>query len=201
EAVSRSAKSVPPEAAELLQQILANGWPQPDLFRIKVGSLIDRAHARWGSVRAFGEMVGLLWEGGAPGAALRLESLWNELAETQAFTLLCGYDVGQLRNGDRKLIGQICSVHGKVSLDDGEPQPTGNAGEHAAGLTARLERRVQRLERELQRRKLLETRVAEREMELADFLENGVVGLHTIGADGSIIWANRATLETHGYSA
>jgi len=146
-------------------------------------------------------MVGLLWEGGAPGAALRLESLWNELAETQAFTLLCGYDVAQLRNGDRQLIGRICSVHGQVSFDDSEPQPTGNASEHAAALTARLERRVQRLERELQRRKLLETRVAEREMELADFLENAVVGLHKIGADGSIIWANRAELDLLGYAA
>ncbi|HXS90509.1 MAG TPA: response regulator [Steroidobacteraceae bacterium] len=200
-AVRQSGQYVTLEAAELLQQILANGWPQPDLFRIKVGSLIDRAHARWGSVRAFGEMVGLLWEGGAPGAALRLESLWNELAEAQAFTLLCGYDVGQLRNSDRQLIGRICSVHGQVSFDDGEPQPTGNAGEHAAGLTARLQRRVQRLERELQRRKLLETRVAEREMELADFLENSVVGLHKIGADGSIIWANRAELDLLGYAA
>ena len=200
-AVRQSGQYVTLEAAELLQHILANGWPQPDLFRIKVGSLIDRAHARWGSVRAFGEMVGLLWEGGAPGAALRLESLWNELAEAQAFTLLCGYDVGQLRNSDRQLIGRICSVHGQVSFDDGEPQPTGNAGEHAAGLTARLQRRVQRLERELQRRKLLETRVAEREMELADFLENSVVGLHKIGADGSIIWANRAELDLLGYAA
>ena len=68
-------------------------------------------------------------------------------------------------------------------------------------MTARLQRRVQRLERELQRRKLLETRVAEREMELADFLENSVVGLHKIGADGSIIWANRAELDLLGYAA
>ena len=72
-AVKQSGQYVTLEAGTLLQQILANGWPQPDLFRIKVGGLIDKAHARWGSVRAFGEMVGLLWRDGAPGAALRLE--------------------------------------------------------------------------------------------------------------------------------
>jgi PAS domain S-box-containing protein len=199
-AVRQSGQYITLEADALLKQILANGWPQPDLFRVKVGGLIDQAHSRWGSVRAFGEMVGLLWEGGAPGAALRLESLWNDLARTQAFTLLCGYDVAQLRNGDRQLIGGICAVHGHASFDEDEPQPTGDAAERAR-LTARLERRVQRLERELQRRKVLEAGVAEREMELADFLDNAVVGLHRIDANGMVLWANRAELDLLGYAA
>ncbi|HKQ12579.1 MAG TPA: PAS domain S-box protein [Steroidobacteraceae bacterium] len=186
-AVKQSGQYVTIEADGLLQQILANGWPQPDLFRIKVGALIEKAHSRWGAVRAFGEMVGLLWEGGAPGAALRLESLWNELALTQPFALLCGYDAGQLRNGDQKLVGRICAAHGHGALDDGS--------------TAQMERRVQRLEAELQRRKVLESRVAEREMELADFLENAVVGLHKIDANGIVIWANRAELDLLGYDA
>jgi PAS domain S-box-containing protein len=187
------------EARELLGQILANGWPQPDLFRVRVGSLIDRARARWGSVRAFGEMVGLLWERGGQGAALRLESLWNELAATQPFALLCGYHVGQLRNGDRKLIGGICAVHGYAAFDDADSQPIGDANERAR-VTARLERRVQRLERELQRRKVLETQLAEREMELTDFLENAVVGLHKIDGNGIVSWANQAELDMLGYA-
>jgi PAS domain S-box-containing protein len=199
-AVKQSGQYIALDAGELLKQILANGWPQPDLFRIKVGGLIEKAHARWGSVRAFGEMVGLLWEGGAPGAALRLESLWNDLARTQAFALLCGYDIAQLRNGDRKLISGICTVHRHAALDAEEPQPTGDATERAQ-MTARLERRVQRLERELQRRKLLEASLAEREMELADFLDNAVVGLHKIDANGMVMWANRAELDLLGYKA
>ena len=182
----------------MLGQILANGWPQPDLFRLRIGSLIAKAHARWGSVRAFGEMVGLLWESGAQGAALRLESLWNELGLTQPFALLCGYHIGQLRNGDRKLIGGICAVHGHVAFDEADPQPTGDASDRTR-LTARLERRVQRLERELQRRKVLEAQLAEREMELTDFLENAAVGLHKIDANGIVTWANRAELDMLGY--
>ena len=43
---------------------------------------------------------------------------------------------------------------------------------------------------------------AEREAQLAeliDFLENAVVGLHKIDADGIVSWANRAELEMLGY--
>jgi PAS domain S-box-containing protein len=35
--------------------------------------------------------------------------------------------------------------------------------------------------------------------ELADFVEKGGVGLHWIGVDGRILWANQAELETLGY--
>jgi PAS domain S-box-containing protein len=198
-ATKRSGQYVAVEAREMLRQILANGWPQPDLFRVRIGSLIAQAHSRWGSVRAFGEMVGLLWETGAQGAALRLESLWTELGLTQPFALLCGYHIGQLRNGDRKLISGICAVHGHAAFDEEDPRPLGVASDRTR-TTARLERRVQRLERELQRRKVLESELAEREMELADFLENAVVGLHKIDANGIVIWANRAELDMLGYA-
>ncbi len=38
-----------------------------------------------------------------------------------------------------------------------------------------------------------------REQELADFVENATVGLHWVGPDGKITWANRAELEMLGY--
>ena len=50
-----------------------------------------------------------------------------------------------------------------------------------------LEQRVQHLERELQ--------------ELSDFLENAIVGLHRIDANGRVLWANRAELDMLGYRA
>ena len=39
------------------------------------------------------------------------------------------------------------------------------------------------------------------ESELADFLENAVVGLHRVGPDGTILWANKAELSMLGYEA
>ena len=199
-AVKRSGQYVPVEAGQLLEQIMANRWPQPDLFRMKVGGLIERARARWGWVRAYGEMVGVLWEHGSQGAALRLEGLWNDLARSQPFALLCGYHVNQLRTGDRNLVKEICASHAHAAIEDSPLLSMDNADERAR-MTARLERRIQRLENELQRRRLLEAQLAEREMELADFIENSVVGLHKIDANGIITWANRAELDMLGYAA
>ncbi|HEX8749376.1 MAG TPA: PAS domain-containing protein, partial [Pyrinomonadaceae bacterium] len=39
-----------------------------------------------------------------------------------------------------------------------------------------------------------------RERELADFIENASMGLHWVGADGTILWANQAELDLLGYN-
>jgi hypothetical protein len=46
------------------------------------------------TIRAFGEMVDVLWRSGLPAAAVRLEVLWNQLANSHDFKLLCGYSIG-----------------------------------------------------------------------------------------------------------
>lgn len=46
----------------------------------------------------------------------------------------------------------------------------------------------------------LEAQLALREKLLTDFLENGTVGLHWVGPDGIIKWANQAELNLLGYS-
>ena len=38
------------------------------------------------------------------------------------------------------------------------------------------------------------------ESELRDFFENAAVGLHWVGADGTVLWANQAELELLGYT-
>jgi PAS domain S-box-containing protein len=49
--------------------------------------------------------------------------------------------------------------------------------------------------------KEVEADLRRKEQELRDFLENGAVGLHWVGPDGTILWANRAELDLMGYSA
>ena len=44
------------------------------------------------------------------------------------------------------------------------------------------------------------SKLSQREQQLADFVENAVVGLHWVGADGRIIWANQAELDLLGYA-
>jgi len=49
-------------------------------------------------------------------------------------------------------------------------------------------------------RKQLEAELCRREQELTDFVNNGAIGLHWVGADGYILWANPAELELLGYT-
>jgi PAS domain S-box-containing protein len=42
--------------------------------------------------------------------------------------------------------------------------------------------------------------IARAKEEQADFLENGSIGLHWVGSDGQILWANQAELDLTGYS-
>ena len=71
-----------------------------------------------------------------------------------------------------------------------------------------LEQRARVLEEEIAHRKQLEEElrltleeVKSREEDLSDFLENAAEGIHLVGPDGNIQWANRAELDLLGYSA
>ena len=71
-----------------------------------------------------------------------------------------------------------------------------------------LEQRARALEAEIQKREALERRLKEtvstlqkREEDLRDVLENAVEGIHLVGPDGVIQWANNAELEMLGYRA
>src|SRR3989442_6204217 len=56
-----------------------------------------------------------------------------------------------------------------------------------------LSARNAELERELET-------LRERERELTDFIENASLGLHWVGPDGTILWANQSELELLGYT-
>jgi PAS domain S-box-containing protein len=48
--------------------------------------------------------------------------------------------------------------------------------------------------------KLIEEELRRKEQDLTDFIENAAVGLHWVGPDGTIIWANQAELDLLGYT-
>ncbi len=43
--------------------------------------------------------------------------------------------------------------------------------------------------------------LAKKEFELRDFVDNACIGLHWVGPDGTILWANKAELDMLGYTA
>jgi PAS domain S-box-containing protein len=59
---------------------------------------------------------------------------------------------------------------------------------------------ISTIARDITARKAAEEAVAEKQRELEDFFENAVVGLHWVGPDGMILWANRAEMESLGYA-
>ena len=80
------------EATELLSSFMADGNPDPTLFKTGIKTIMERAgHNPYTDlkrkVRLFGEMVNFLWPTNAV-AAERLEELWNEVIDEYSVPLL-----------------------------------------------------------------------------------------------------------------
>lgn len=86
------------DARDMLAAFMDGKEPDADRFRRHFGTVIEKVRAGRGdvTVRAFGDMVDVLSRDGNQNAAIRLEELWNELAQSHAFSLLCAYGVGNL---------------------------------------------------------------------------------------------------------
>ncbi|HZZ94114.1 MAG TPA: PAS domain S-box protein [Usitatibacter sp.] len=186
------------DAQATLRGLLVDGAPDPVRFERLVGSVVRDAAARHGHIVAFGEMVSLLCADGLPEAALALEELWNPLCSAHGVSLFCAYRMSDCVDAGESF-GQICAMHSHVLPVDDELLRERDEGEQLRRI-AELQRKAVALEHELARRKAAEERLAARERELADFLENGVVALHRVGPDGTILWANRAELDMLGYT-
>jgi hypothetical protein len=103
------------EARQTLARFMRDGLPDPELFAHTIGGAMVEARRVSGRVRAYGEMVDVLWADGNRAGALLLEDMWNGLAESQHFSLLCGYaDSHFLEPGGAGLRREICSRHTHV---------------------------------------------------------------------------------------
>jgi PAS domain S-box-containing protein len=200
------------DAEETLATFMDGDMPDPAKFREALGTIIERAiaSAPGKRPRAYGEMVDVLWRRGHRRAAIRLEELWNELAQARPFSLLCAYRLGGfLKSADHEEFKHICQTHSRVAAAERDPKLD------LEQELASLQQRSRALESEIAERKaveialreaIAEQRRAERALEdnrceLEDFFENAAEGLHRIGPDGIIQWANRAELELLGYRA
>jgi len=111
------------DAQELLATFMVDGMPSTKLFEEAVLPVIDRLRAtrKNSTVRAYGEMVDVLWQDGQEAAAVRLEMLWNRLANTRRFSLLCGYSMGSFFKD--AALKRICREHTHVIEADGTAAP------------------------------------------------------------------------------
>ena len=100
------------DAEATLERFMSAGQPQWRAFHEVIGGLIAELRLQYPAVRAYGEMVDVLWQRGEHGAAARLEEYWNELTRLQTFSLLCAYRIDNL---DSKAYGGplecVCKAH------------------------------------------------------------------------------------------
>lgn len=99
------------DAQTALDRFVVDGVPDPVLFESVVGSAVRAFPA--GQVRAYGEMVAVLWREGNVQGALELEELWNALQRTVDCPLLCAYPDADLRTaeGDHPQRVPVCEAH------------------------------------------------------------------------------------------
>lgn len=170
EAVRRELEAVAPEAADRLVALdaadtmagfMVNGWPDRERFHAVVGTVVGAATQNHALVRAYGEMVALLCANGQYDAAVALEELWNELAQTCTFSLFCAYQWSLFPDGGQaESFREICGQHGHACPD----------------LPA-----------------------AQQHADVAQLPGHAGECIHSVGPDGTILWANKAVLNLLGY--
>lgn len=104
---------IPLDADESLAKFMIKGWPDEKLFNNFVADLLTRAGSGR-RVRAFGEMVAILWARGNTGAMIRLEQLWQQLCQQDGLSLFCAYPKSDFTQDAEASIKEICAAHSKV---------------------------------------------------------------------------------------
>jgi hypothetical protein len=102
------------DATATLAKFMVNDWPDYHLFMETMTTLFGVAHKNHKNVRAFGDMVAILWSQGNSGATVMLEHLWNTFCEKEDFTLFCAYPQSGFDQDSGSAVRNICSTHTKM---------------------------------------------------------------------------------------
>lgn len=106
---------LPLEAEATLAKFLVKDWPDEDLFEQFITGLLARARGtEQRPVRAFGEMVAVMWGRGLSGATVRLEHLWQRFCEKETFPLFCAYPRSGFTQDAAASMQVICTAHSRI---------------------------------------------------------------------------------------
>jgi hypothetical protein len=105
---------IPLDANATLSKFMVNGWPDEKLFNTSIAQIVKLAHDRNRQIRAFGEMVTVLWSKGLNGATVHLETLWNRFCASQPFSLFCAYPKAGFTQSPADSLHKICCAHTKI---------------------------------------------------------------------------------------
>lgn len=116
DAAKASARYIPRLAEDALADFMVDDWPDEGRFVEAMGELIRRARGQDGrKVRAFGEMVAILWARGLHAATIHLELLWNKVLASERFPLFCAYPRDTFSKNATESIVEICRIHSRVA--------------------------------------------------------------------------------------
>jgi signal transduction histidine kinase/CheY-like chemotaxis protein len=149
------------DARETLATFMAGLMPDPERFVDSVGGVIGKTARGRQQCRAYGEMVDLLWRDGNPEGAIRLEELWNDLAEHYTFNLLCAYPMGNFYSESHAAnFEHVCRTHSHVFPAESFSAKSTDA-KALAREVAVLQQQARALTSEIEHRKDLEKALRE----------------------------------------
>jgi hypothetical protein len=151
----REGRYIALDAAETLNEFMIEDMPDEKFFNEVIGKRIRNIVGRGKSVRAYGEMVTLLWEEGNQEGAIHLEQLWNKLQTKHNFSLMCAYPMKLFGNKEHTTpFNMVCSHHGLVL--PAETYPSLSNANNRFRTIASLQQLAKSLEAEIERCKELE---------------------------------------------
>jgi hypothetical protein len=102
------------DAQQTLDRFMVDGWPDETRFASVVEQLLGEARQNYKTVRAFGEMVALLWAQGHCGATVRLEHLWTRLCQRESLALFCAYPKAGFTQDASQAMAELVAAHTRM---------------------------------------------------------------------------------------
>jgi hypothetical protein len=126
------------DAGDTVRALTTGGQLDRVAFDRVIGRLIADAGQGGRPVRAYGEMVALLWDAGLVNDAVQLEEMWGSLGLTHSFSLFCSYPARSVTGeGHLEAFAEVCRLHGSVVGGWPVPPRAGAARPPARGTTTR----------------------------------------------------------------
>ena len=105
---------LPMDARATLRQFMVSTGPDAAQFEQVMGDVLQRARRNGRRVRAFGEMVALLWADGLPGPTVALEHLWDGFCRRESLPLFCAYPQAAFDDTSARALSDICTAHSRL---------------------------------------------------------------------------------------
>jgi hypothetical protein len=152
---ARQGRYIALDAGKTLARLMVDGAIDETRFNDTVSAALRQAQMSINGtcrIAVFGELVALLWADGKPHEALRVEQLWNRMAQKYSFSLLCAYPITSFNSAVHiEPFLKMCAQHSGVVPS--ESFVGLGSEEDRLRSIAQLEQKAQVLEKELVFRK------------------------------------------------